>query len=89
MIAEREDVGAEGEKLVREFRRDADAVCHVLPVDDAEVHVELLAERGQPFLDRTKTRTAVHVGDEEDSQGMASVAGRWSSVETWFPASCV
>ena len=89
VVPEREHVDARREQLVGELGRDPDAVGGVLAVGDAEVDVELLAQPRQPLLDRAETRAAVHVGDEEDSQGMASVAGRWSSIETWFPASCV
>jgi hypothetical protein len=32
---------------------------------------------------------AVHVGDEEDLQGVARVVALCSSIETWLPASWV
>ncbi len=89
MVPEREHVDAGREQLVGELGRDPDPVRGVLAVGDAEVDVELFTQRRQPLLDRADTRPAVYVGDEENSQGIASVAGRWSSIETWFPASCV
>ena len=45
VVAERDDVGAGGEQLVGELRRDAGAVGDVLAVDDADVGAELLAQR--------------------------------------------
>jgi hypothetical protein len=89
VVAEGEHVGAGGEQLVGELGRDPDAVRRVLAVYDAEVDVELLTQPRQALLDRAQAGAAVDVGDEEDFQEMASVAGRWSSIETWFPASCV
>jgi hypothetical protein len=89
VVAEREHVDAGREQLVGELGCDSDTVGDVFPIGNAEVDVELLAQPRQPLLDRAETRPAVDVGDEEDSQGIASVAGRWSSIETWFPASCV
>jgi hypothetical protein len=45
VVAERDRVGAGAEQLVRELRRDADAVGDVFSVDDDEVGRELLAQR--------------------------------------------
>jgi hypothetical protein len=89
VVAERDRVGSGREQLVGDLRRDAEPVRGVLAVDDAEVDPELLAQARQPLLDRTTTRAAVDVGDEEELQGMASVAAGCASIETWFPASCV
>jgi hypothetical protein len=89
VIAERDDVCAGGEQLVRELRRDARAVGDVLAVDDADVGVELRAQGVQPFLDGTPPGDAEDVREKEESQlRMSDAAGR-SSIETWFPASFV
>ena len=44
VVAERDRVGAGGEQLVGEPRRDPDAVGGVLAVDDADVDLELVAQ---------------------------------------------
>jgi hypothetical protein len=89
VVAKRDDVGAGGQQAVGELRRDPDAVGDVLAVQDAEVDVKLLAQAEQPLLDGTPPGTADDIGDEEKSQGSASVAAGWTSIVTWFPASCV
>jgi hypothetical protein len=89
VVAERENVGAGSEQPVGEPRRDPRSVGDVLAVDDAEVDVELVAERPEPFLDRAPSRRPEDVGDEKDLQGIESVAAGWSESATWLPASCV
>ena len=71
------------------FGRDPEPVGRVLAVRDDEVQPELLAQARDELLDRAAAGTPVHVCDEEDLQGVASVAAGWISNETWLPASCV
>ena len=89
MVPERDDVGAGGEQLVGELGRDPRAVGDVLPVDDAYVGAELVAQSGQTLVDRAPSRDAEDVGEEEDSQCRTSVAAGRSSTVTWLPASFV
>jgi hypothetical protein len=89
VVAERDDVGAGCEQLVRELCSDARAVGDVLAVDDAEIRVELLAQPGETLVDRTPPRDAEDVGEEEKSQLRTSVAAGRSSIVTWLPASFV
>jgi len=89
VVAERYDVGAGGEQAVGELRRDAGAVGDVLAVDDAQVGVELLAQRREMLLDRAPARDAEDVGEEEDPQLVTSAAAGRISTETWLPASFV
>jgi hypothetical protein len=48
VIAERHDVGTDGQETRRDLRRQPHPVGCVLAVDDAEVDVELVAELRQP-----------------------------------------
>jgi hypothetical protein len=89
VVAERHDVRAGREQLLRELRRDAGAVGDVLAVDDARVDLELFAQARQPLLDRPTARWAEDVGEEEDSQLRTSAAAGRTSTETWLPASFV
>jgi hypothetical protein len=89
VVAEGQDVGAGGEQLLGELRRQPAPVGRVLGVDDAEVGAELVAERGEAFLQRAAPGRPEDVGDEEDFQGSESVAAGRTSIETWLPASCV
>jgi hypothetical protein len=89
MVAERDDVRAGLEQPVGDLRRDADAVRCVLAVENAEVDRELFTQPGEPLLDGDPAGPADDVGDEENLQGRASVAAGCTSIETWFPASCV
>ena len=82
MVAERDHVGAGGQQLVGDLRRDAESVGGVLTVDDAEVDVELLAQGWQALFDRAAAWPAVDVGYEEKLQGMARAAAGCSSIET-------
>src|SRR5205814_8271320 len=89
VVPERDGVGPGCEQLVRELRRDPDAVGDVLAVDDDDVGVELVTQGRQPLLDRSASRHADDVGHEQEFQGSVRVGAPRSSIETWFPASCV
>src|SRR4029453_16394314 len=52
----------------------------VLPVDDAEVDLELLAERGQALLHSAPSRGSEHVAEEEDVHAASARRSRSSSV---------
>ena len=68
MVAERDHVGSRGEQLAGELRGDAGPVGRVLAVDDREVGVVALAQRGQMLLDGAASRDAEDVREEEDLQ---------------------
>jgi hypothetical protein len=89
VVAERDRVGAGGEDLLGELRRESASVGRVLRVDNAGVGFQLLEQPGEPVLERATSRRSEDVGDEEDPQGIASAAAGWTSSDTWFPASCV
>jgi hypothetical protein len=89
VIPERDHVDARREQRVGDLGRDPEPVGRVLAVRDDEVQPELLAQARDELLDRAAAGTPVHVCDEEDLQGVASVAAGWISNETWLPASCV
>jgi hypothetical protein len=89
VVAERDHVGARAEQTVGELRRDAGPVRDVLAVDDAEIGLELVAERGEAVLDGAAPGDAEDVGEEEDSQLRTSAAAERISTETWLPASFV
>lgn len=89
VVSERQDVGAGGEQLLGELRRQPAPVGRVLGVDDAEVGPELVAEWREALLQRAAPGGPEDVGDEEDFQGSESVAAGRTSIETWLPASCV
>ena len=89
VVAERDRVRARRKQLVGELAGDARAVGDVLAVDDAEVDVELLAQAGQPLLDREPAGRSEHICEEEDPQLRASAADGRTSIETWSPASFV
>jgi hypothetical protein len=68
VVAERDHVRAGGEQLVGELCGDARAVGGVLAVDDADVRLELLAQRRQALLDGTPAGDTEDVREEEDPQ---------------------
>jgi len=72
VVAERDGVCARGEQPVRETWRDPDPVGRVLPVHDADVDTELVAERCEAILEGAASGRAHDVGDEEDAQERAS-----------------
>jgi hypothetical protein len=88
VVSERDRVGARREELLREARRQSDAVCGVLAVDNARVDVELFAETLEALLDGPPPGRTEDVGDEEQPQGDSVAAGR-TSTATWLPASFV
>jgi hypothetical protein len=89
VIAERDDVGTGGEDPLGELRREPAAVGGVLAVDDAEGGAELLAQARQALLDRSAPGRAEDVCDEEEPQGVTSVAEVWTVTAKWSPASWV
>jgi hypothetical protein len=89
VVAERHDVGARGEQLVRELAGDPRAVGGVLAVDDAEVGFELLAQRRQALLDGAPAGDAEDVREEEDPQLRTSDADCRMVTDTWSPLSFV
>jgi len=88
VVSERDRVGARGEELLREARRQSDAVGGVLAVDNTGVDVELFTERPEALLDGPPSGRTEDVGDEEEPQGDSVAAGR-TSTATWLPASFV
>jgi hypothetical protein len=89
VVPERDHVGPGGEDAGGELRRDPDPVGQVLPVDDAEVDPELVAEAGQPLFDRTPAGRSYDVGEEEELQRSDRTAAGRTDRDTLFPASCV
>ena len=74
-------VGARGEKLLRELRRQAHAVRRVLAVHDAEVDPAILTEAVEPLLDRAAAgiegaggRARVEVLDVSDPRAPADAS---------------
>jgi hypothetical protein len=82
VIAESDDVGAGGQQLVCELRRDAGTVGDVLTVDDADVRRALFAQRVQALLDGAPAGDAEDIGEKENSQFRTSVAAGRSSIDT-------
>jgi hypothetical protein len=82
VVPERHHVRAGAEQLLGELRRDAGTVRDVLPVDDASVDVELLAQRREALLDRAPSRRPEDVGEEENSQLRTSAAAGRTSTDT-------
>jgi hypothetical protein len=82
VVAERHDVRARSEQLLRELRRDAGTVGDVLTVDDAGVDAELFAQARETLLDRPPARGPEDVGEEEDSQLRTSAAAGRTSIDT-------
>jgi len=70
VVPERDCIRPCGQEAVREARRDADPVGGVLAVHDADVDLEVGAQRRQKRLHRAAARSTHHVGDEEDAQGV-------------------
>ena len=89
VVPECDDIGARGKQAFGELRRDARTVRDVLPVDDARVGVELVAQLRKTLLDRPSPRGAEDVGEEENSQFRTSAAAGRTSTDTWLPASFV
>jgi hypothetical protein len=82
VVAERHDVGARCEQLLRELGRDPGAVGGVLAVDDAKVGGELCAQARQVPLDGGAAGDAEDVREEEESQFRTRDAAGRSSTDT-------
>jgi hypothetical protein len=89
VVAERDRVDAVREQLLRDLRRQPDAVRRVLAVRDADVDAELVPQPAQPLLERASPGNADDVGDEEEDQGRESAAAGKTWSVTWLPASRV
>jgi hypothetical protein len=72
VVPERDRVGAHREELIRESRRDTDAVGGVFAIHDADVDLVLVTDRSQALFQGPPPGGAYDVGDEEDSQGQDS-----------------
>jgi hypothetical protein len=68
VVPRRDRISARREDLLGQLGGQADAVCGVLAVDDAEVDVELVPQLGQLRLDRPPPRRPEDVTEEEDAQ---------------------
>jgi hypothetical protein len=82
VIAEGDDVRAGREQPVGELRGDAGSVGGVLPVDDADVGAELLAQRGEPVLDGAPAGDAEDICKKKNSQLRTSAGAGRSSTDT-------
>jgi hypothetical protein len=89
VIAERDHVRPGSQQGVGELRRDPCSVGDVLTVDDAEVGVELVAQRRKALLERTSSGDPEDVGEEKELQLRTSADAGRISTETWLPASFV
>jgi hypothetical protein len=89
VVSERDHVGARRQQALGDLRGESGAVGGVLPVHDAEVDIQFLAQGRQPFLDGAAAGRAEDIRNEEEIQGMERVALRRNSIVTWLPASCV
>jgi hypothetical protein len=68
MVSTSEDVGARGEKLLRDPRRDAESGRGVLAIDDAEIDLALCKDVRQPFVNDLAAGRADNVANEKDFQ---------------------
>jgi hypothetical protein len=89
VVAERDHVGAGSQQPVRELRGDPGSVGDVLAVDDADVDVELVAQRRQTFVQRAPPCDSEDVGEKKELQLRTSADAGRISTETWLPASFV
>ena len=90
VIAERDRVGAGRQQILGEARGDPDPVCGVLAVGDADVDLELAAERAQPPLDDVAAGSPDDVPDEENPHLYGRDAGAGcTSIATLSPLSLV
>jgi hypothetical protein len=69
VVPERDRVDSGREQPVGEARRDADSIGDVLPVRDADVDLEVGAQRRQALLERLPAGGPDDVGDEQNAQG--------------------
>ena len=68
MVPEGDRVHPGREQAVGEPRRDPDPVGDVLPVRDADVDLELRAQRRQALLERLPAGGPDDIGDEQNAQ---------------------
>ena len=68
VVPERDGVDSGREQAVGEPRRDPDPVGDVLPVRDADVDLELSAQRRQALLERLPAGGPDDIGDEQNAQ---------------------
>jgi hypothetical protein len=69
VVPERDRVDPAREQAVGEPRRDPDPVGDVLAVRDADVDLELRAQRRQTLLERLPAGGSDDIGDEQNAQG--------------------
>jgi hypothetical protein len=69
VVPESDRVDSGREEAVRQPRRDPDSVGDVLPVRDADVDLELRAQRRQALLERLPAGGSDDIGDEQNAQG--------------------
>jgi hypothetical protein len=89
VVAERDHVCTSPQEGVGELRGDPRSVGDVLAVDDAEVGLDLVAQRRQPLVERTPSGDPEDVGEEKELQLRTSADAGRISTETWLPASFV
>jgi hypothetical protein len=70
VVPERDRVGPGGKQPLCEARGDADAVGHVLAVDDAELGLDFGAKRAQSRLESIPPGSSDDIGDEKDVQSV-------------------
>jgi hypothetical protein len=77
VVAQRDRVDSGREEPVGEARRDPDPVGDVLPVRDADVDLEIGAQRRQTLLERLPAGGPDDVGDEQNAQGAQTLKTRY------------
>ena len=82
MISRCDHIGARVEQTFRDPRGDADPVGGVLTIDNTEVDLVIGPDRFQMLLDRPASGRAEDIGEEEDSQGSATLAAGTTSIWT-------
>lgn len=82
MVSSCYDIGSGLQETSSEPRGDAGPVGRVLTVHDAEVDLSIGANRREMLLDSLASRRAEDVGEEQNSQGSATLAAGRSSMCT-------
>jgi hypothetical protein len=77
VVPQRDRVDSGREEPVGEARRDPDPVGDVLPVRDAEVDLQVGAQRRQTLLERLPAGGPDDVGDEQNAQGAQTLKTRY------------
>jgi hypothetical protein len=77
VVPERDRVDSGREQAVGESRRDPDPVGDVLRVRDADVDLEVRAQRRQTLLERLPAGGPDDVGDEQNAQGAQTLKTRY------------